>query len=188
MYSRNLHNTYHNQIQDNHKKAMMVRKSHQGCIRAVGSVFAKFFHTSKHICNNFPNNYKTRHLDNVTIIQDGTEVVCHLQQHCYFCYVPDIDHILHIITANFKVEQPPGIIFDAECRATDLTGAITPSNTKDENCCSLNNMEQNVPASKTATEDIAELCCQGRQLMMIMSQYLEMPGLHLLHNQMLENG
>ncbi len=63
--------------------------------------------------------------------------------------------------ANFKVEQPPAIIFEAKRCATDFPGAITQSNAEDENCCSLNNMEQNVSSRRTASKDIAELHCQG---------------------------
>ena len=161
LYSRDLHNKYHNQIQDNYKKATMVRKSHQCGIGTVGSAFAKFFHPNKYICNKFPNDYKTQHLNNVTIIRDGTGVVRHIQQRCYFCNVPGIDHVLHIVTSNFKVEQPPAIIFEAKRQATDLPGAITPSNAEDENCCSLNNMEQNVSSRRTASKDIADLRRRG---------------------------
>ena len=89
----------------------MVRKSHRGGIGAVGSAFAKFFHPSEHIRSKFPNDYKTRRLNNVTIIRDGTEVVRHIQQCCYFCNVPGIDHVLHTVISNFKVE--PAIIFEA---------------------------------------------------------------------------
>ncbi len=64
-------------------------------------------------------------------------------------------------TANFKIEQPPAIIFEDKCGVTGLPGTITPSNSEDENYCSLNNVEQNVSASKTASKDIAELHIQG---------------------------
>ncbi len=125
------------------KKSTMVRKSHQGGIGAVGSAFANFFHLSQQIRSKFPNDYKTRCLDNVTIIQDGTEVVRHLRQHYYFC------------------NSIATVIFEAKRHATDLPGAITQSNAEDENCCSLNNMEQNVSSRRTASKDIAELHCQG---------------------------
>ncbi len=82
-------------------------------------------------------------LDNVTIIWDGTEVVRHLRQHYYFC------------------NSIATVIFEAKRHATDLPGAITQSNAEDENCCSLNNVEQNVSARGTTSKDIAELYCQG---------------------------
>ncbi len=66
------------------QKMTMAREFHQGGISTVGSSFAKFFQPSKQMHSNASNNYKTRHLDNVIIIQDGTEVVHHLQQ-CRYC-------------------------------------------------------------------------------------------------------
>ncbi len=142
----------------------MVRTSHRGGIGAVGSAFARYFHPSQHVRDAHPNEWKTKRFSDVTIVRDGIETVRHKQQRCYFCNIPGINQILYIVTANFKVEQPPAIVFEAERRPTDAPGEITKANNSIDNRRSLQNVEQNVASGRSTNEDIIELRRLGIQV------------------------
>ncbi len=91
------------------------------------------------------------------------ETVQHEEQQCYFCNIPGIDEILYIVTANFKVKQPPAIVFEAEHCPTDAPGKITAVNNSIDDRCSLQNVEPNVASGRSTNEDIIELCHRGIQ-------------------------
>ncbi len=149
-------NLHHSQ-----KPLTMVRIFHCGSIGAIGSAFAQYFHPSQHVHDAHPNDWKTKQFSDVTIVRDGMETVCHKQQRCYFFNVPGIDQIRYIVTANFKVKQPPAIIFEAEHRSTNAPGEITEANKSIDNQCSLQNVEQNVVTGQSTNEDINELRLRG---------------------------
>ena len=87
---------------------------------------AKFFHQRGVIRRLYPNTYKTLRLDDVTIIRDGMIVVLRQLQHWYFVNVDGINNVFHIISKNFKVEQLPLNIFNAELQATEVPVAAPP--------------------------------------------------------------
>ncbi len=95
------------------KNLMAVRTTHHGGIGAIGLAKAPFFHQGECICNKHPNDFHTRHLENVSIIRDGMAHVNRHDQLWYFVNIKDIDHVLHIVTKNFHVDVPHAIIFDA---------------------------------------------------------------------------
>ncbi len=86
------------------------------------------------------------HLENVTIVRDGTAQVNHKEQRCYFVNVEGIDAILHIVVKNFWVDQPPAVIFEAEREAADLPikAAVANSRNKAEE---TRHSQQNVSAN-----------------------------------------
>ncbi len=157
--------SYHTKkLHNSQKPSTMVRISHCGGIGTVGSAFAQYFHPSQNVRDAHPNDWKTKRFSDVTIVRDGMETVHHKQQRCYFCNIPSIDQILYIVTANFKVEQPPAIVFEAERRPTNAPGEITAVNNSNDNWRSLQNVEPNVASSRSTNEDIIELCHPGIQV------------------------
>ncbi len=134
-------------------------EDHQGGIGAIGSAKASYFHPDKHINTEFPNDYKTLRLENVTIVSDGMARVNHKEQHCYFINIKGIDSILHIIVKFFWVNQATAVIFEAERRVTDLpaeTVATRAGNEAEE----TRRSQQNVSANVTYIEEIAKLLGQ----------------------------
>ncbi|KAL7473681.1 hypothetical protein ACHAXS_014180 [Conticribra weissflogii] len=127
---------------------------------------AKYFHPIEPIHEKYPENFQTRRLENVTIIGDGTEVVCRQEQRCYYCTVPGIDNVLHIVAKHFKVEQPPVINFEEERPPADILpagSAVAPSlsDEVEESRRSLQDVERTVSSRHASAEDVAELRSRG---------------------------
>ncbi|KAL7471152.1 hypothetical protein ACHAXS_011440 [Conticribra weissflogii] len=138
----------------------MVRKTHRGGIGAIGSAKASYFHPSEHIRTKFPNDYKTLRLENVTIVHDGTARVNHKEQRCYFVNVEGIGAILHIVVKNFRVDQPPAVIFEAERQTADPPVEAAAASSRNE-AEEIRRSQQNVSANVAPREEIAELRRRG---------------------------
>ncbi len=102
----------------------------------------------------------TNRLSNVTIIRDSNETVWHKEQWCYFCTVSSVNEGLYIVTANFKVENPPVIVLKAGNYPNDAPWEITEANNPINSRCTIQNAEQNVASNHLSNKDI-ELCHHG---------------------------
>ena len=93
----------------------MPRTSLPGGIGAVGPAIARFFHPSKKICDQWPNDDKRR-LTDVLVTGKATRAVRHKQQLCYLARIPEIDDgtEFYIVKRNFKIVQAPPTPFTSE--------------------------------------------------------------------------
>ena len=82
----------------------MVKKK-LGVIGAKGSGQVRFFHLSKHIRAQWPNEHQKIGLADVLIVGKGMHKVNRQEQLCYECRIQEINNgvIFHITCKNFKV-------------------------------------------------------------------------------------
>lgn len=93
----------------------MVRQSLPAGIGALGADKARFFHPSKRIWEQWPNDNK-RELSNVLDIGKGKRIVNRKEQWCYNVRIPEIDDgsEFHIVKFNFSVTVAPAVPFTGE--------------------------------------------------------------------------
>ena len=86
----------------------MPRTALPGGIGAVGSAMARFFHPSKKIRDQWPNDDKRR-LTAVLVTGEATRAVRHKQQLCYLVRIQEIDDgtEFYIAKRNFNIMSPP---------------------------------------------------------------------------------
>ena len=100
----------------------MPRTSLPGSIGAVGTAMARFFHPSKKIRDQWPNDDKRR-LTDVLVTGKATHAVRHKQQLCYLVRIQEIDDgtEFYIVKRNFKiVSAPPTPFASEEPQAADV--------------------------------------------------------------------
>ena len=144
----------------------MVKRK-KGGIGAMGSAFARFFHPSKNIRDQWPNTHDKVRLTEVLITGKGEHRVNRKDQTCYECRIPDIDAgtIFHIVCSNFKVETEGAVPFPSETvpNAPDEPDASPQTVLEDvqriqELRMSTSDVVSNIGP---AADDIAELRNQG---------------------------
>ncbi len=142
------------------KQLTIVRISHCGGIGAIDYAFIWYFHPSQHVCDDYPNKWKTKQFSYVTIMREENETVHHKEQQCYFCNVPGINHILQI-TSKSKITCHH---FEAKHHQRNAPGEITEAKNSIDNWQSLQNVDQNVVFGQSTNEDIIGLCHHGIQV------------------------
>lgn len=143
----------------------MTRLSLPGGVGASGSGMARFFHPSKKIREQWPNNEKRR-LTGVLVTGEGMRHVNKKEQMCYLVRIPEIDDgtIFHIVKKNFKVDVAPPAAFESESRNNEARNASQVNNPQDANsaeCTSQRNVVANVEGRFGADVDIEDLQRQG---------------------------
>ena len=130
-------------------------------IGVEGSGYARFFHPSKKICDQCPNEHGKLWLTGVLITGKVIHRVNRKQPSCYECRIPQIDNgtVFHICCSNFKVEKEGATPFQSETvpNAPVETDASSPIVLEDLRASRVDVVSNVGPAA----HDIAELRLQG---------------------------
>ena len=132
----------------------MAKKAGVG---AQGSAYARFFHPSERIRQQYPNTHARHRCENVIILGKEQHKVRRKMQVCYKCRIPDIDDgtEFFIVCSNFKVEVEGAHHFVDEAAVAGPPAAV------DEHLIervSATNHGSNITGD---AEDIANLRAQG---------------------------
>ena len=135
-------------------------------IGVEGSGYARFFHPSKKICDQCPNEHGKLWLTGVLITGKVIHRVNRKQPSCYECRIPQIDNgtVFHICCSNFKVEKEGATPFSCETVPTGpVVNNASPSDLEEaERVEELRTAEVDVASNiGPAAQDIAELHQQG---------------------------